>query len=167
MPYSSAHPFATQILHRLTRCPLYVGPGDNLRSKVSPSDLSAQPHCNPEDCKEYLERLRIADGVDPTAEPISPYESASRDGSEDDSADCFAESEDVISEDTKGSSTVTVLNVDNPGGRKLTNHIEPDFDLLWNESGVPFYGCPRSAVTCEAKRWYSVRTKGGSSNVSF
>lgn len=134
---------------------------------VSPSDMSAQPHCNPEDCKQYLERLHIADGVDPTVEPISPYESASRDGSEDDSADYFAESEDVISLDTKGSSTVTVMNADYPGEWKRTNHIEPDFDLLWNETDVPFYGCPRCAVTCQAEKWCDVPTKGSSSNVSF
>jgi hypothetical protein len=66
---------------------------------------------------------------------------------------------------TEGSSTLT--DRDDSGGKKTTNHVEPDFGLLWEDMSTPhYYGCPRCAVTFEAKRWCGSPDKDSSNNVS-
>ncbi|KAG7571025.1 hypothetical protein FFLO_00989 [Filobasidium floriforme] len=161
-------------LQRLTRCPLFVGPSDNLRAMVSPSASGRQHLCNQADCNRYIERGRAAaprkhkgkktgdpaftpHEVDP-AEELGPYESASQAGSPDET-----ESAVTRSELTKGSSTLT--DRDDSGGKKTTNHVEPDFGLLWEDLTTPhYYGCPRCAVTFEAKRWCGRPNKDSSND---
>jgi hypothetical protein len=154
----------------LTACPLYVGPGDNLRRLANPSS-NILPRWDPEDCARYMERVRAADKTSKDPPEVGPHESVSQVGSEEDS---------VETEITKGSSTLTVSDADNPGGKsrcgcrstrqshmlttatsETTNHVEPDGRMLWNDCSRGLYGCPRCAAMIAAKN--HAGTKGGNS----
>jgi hypothetical protein len=154
-----------------------VGPGDNLGAMVSPSASGRQHLCNQADCNRYIGRVRAADprkhkgkkAGDSTftsdevdeAEELGPHETFSQAGSPDQT-----ESATTRGELTEGSSTLT--DRDDSGGKKTTNHVEPDFGLLWEDMSTPhYYGCPRCAVTFEAKRWCGSPNKDSSTNVSF
>jgi hypothetical protein len=154
-----------------------VGPGDNLGAMVSPSASGRQHLCNQADCNRYIGRVRAADprkhkgkkAGDSTftsdevdeAEELGPHETFSQAGSPDQT-----ESATTRGELTEGSSTLT--DRDDSGGKKTTNHVELDFGLLWEDMSTPhYYGCPRCAVTFEAKRWCGSPNKDSSTNVSF
>lgn len=89
----------------MTACPLYVGPGDNLKHLANPSS-EVLPRYDPEDCARYMERVRAADKTSKDPAEVGPHESVSQVGSEQDS---------VGTEITKGSSTLT--DADDPGGK--------------------------------------------------
>ncbi|KAH8084274.1 hypothetical protein HD553DRAFT_44991 [Filobasidium floriforme] len=144
---------ASTALRRLTACPLYVGPGDNLKHLANPSS-GILPRYDPKDCARYMERVRAADKTSKDPPEVGPHESVSQVGSEQDS---------VGTEITKGSSTLT--DAEDPGGKKTTNHVEPDGQMLWNDCSRLVYGCPRCAAMIEAKN--HAGTKGGNSPKNY
>jgi hypothetical protein len=125
--------------------------------------------------QQYIERVRAADlrkhkgkkaGYSSfTSDEVDEAEELGLETSSQAGSPDQTESATARGELTEGSSTLT--DRDDSGGKKTTNHVEPDFGLLWEDMSTPhYYGCPRCAVTFEAKRWCGSPDKDSSNNVS-